>query len=221
MKTDMETDIDVLLRDTFLMVVELRQGTSARHGHELYRHCQQQVERVHECLTKAGFSQQDTEHITYAQCALLDETVLGRDGMDDGQMVWLKNPLQAHFFNTLQAGELLYERMKLVLQEPAPSLAVLTCFHRVLLLGFRGRYQEPESDDREHLISVLSARVKPFSMLPEMAVLNVPLSGRQHDLWQSPFFWLLLLMLVLAGVWWGLHSWLNVLVDELLPPELR
>ncbi|WP_200855771.1 DotU family type IV/VI secretion system protein, partial [Klebsiella pneumoniae] len=79
---------------------------------ELYRHCLQQVEGVRERLTAAGFSQQDIEHITYAQCALLDETVLSRDVMDDGQMVWLKNPLQSHFFNTLQAGELLYERMK-------------------------------------------------------------------------------------------------------------
>ncbi|MCV5445410.1 DotU family type IV/VI secretion system protein, partial [Escherichia coli] len=25
----------------------------------------------------------------------------------------------------------------------------------------------------------------------------------------------------LAGVWWGLHHWLNVLVDELLPQSLR
>ncbi|EAN4681802.1 DotU family type IV/VI secretion system protein [Salmonella enterica] len=221
MKKYMEIDIDTLLRDTFLTVVELRQGTSARDGRELYRHCQRQVEWVRERLTEAGFSQQDTEHITYAQCALLDETVLSREGMDDGQVVWLKNPLQSHFFNTLQAGELLYERMKQVLQEPAPTLAVLTCFHRVLLLGFRGRYQEPASDEREHLISTLNGRVKPFSMLPEMAVLNVPLSGRQYHLWQSPFFWLLTMLIVLTGVWWGLHSWLNVLVDELLPLGMR
>ena len=109
MTQERKIDIDVLLRDTFLTVVELRQGTSARHGQELYRHCLQQVEGVRERLTAAGFSQQDIEHITYAQCALLDETVLSRDGMDDGQMVWLKNPLQSHFFNTLQAGELAYE----------------------------------------------------------------------------------------------------------------
>ncbi len=97
MTQERKIDIDVLLRDTFLTVVELRQGTSARHGQELYRHCLQQVEGVRERLTAAGFSQQDIEHITYAQCALLDETVLSRDVMDDGQMVWLKNPLQSHF----------------------------------------------------------------------------------------------------------------------------
>lgn len=120
MKKETDINIDALLRDTFLTVVELRQGTTVRHGMELYRHCQRQVELVRERLKDAGFSRESVEHITYAQCALLDETVLSRGGMDDGQAIWMKDPLQSHFFNTLQAGELLYERMKQVLQEPAP-----------------------------------------------------------------------------------------------------
>lgn len=160
------------------------------------------------------------EHITYAQCALLDETVLSRGGMDDGQAIWMKDPLQSHFFNTLQAGELLYERMKQVLQEPAPAQAVLTCFHRVLLLGFRGRYQDPAAPERDQLISTLNGQVAPFGVLPETAVLNVPL---------SPVSTLCCIRRFLAGdahtgtggVWWGLHYWLNVLVDELLPQSLR
>ena len=86
----------------------------------------------------------------------------------------------------------------------------------MLLLGFRGRYQDPESDERQHLIAMFSKRVEPFRVQEDSAVLNVPLTVRQHYLWQSPF----------AGCYanacagWrlvGLHSWLNVLVDELLP----
>ena len=91
MKKDMDINIDALLRDTFLTVVELRQGTTVRHGIELYRHCQRQVELVRERLKDAGFSRENVEHITYAQCALLDETVLSRSGMDDGQAIWMKN----------------------------------------------------------------------------------------------------------------------------------
>ncbi|HAW2446790.1 TPA: OmpA family protein [Escherichia coli] len=174
MKKETDINIDALLRDTFLTVVELRQGTTVRHGMELYRHCQRQVELVRERLKDAGFSRESVEHITYAQCALLDETVLSRSGMDDGQAIWMKDPLQSHFFNTLQAGELLYERMKQVLQEPAPAQAVLTCFHRVLLLGFRGRYQDPVAPERDQLISTLNGLVAPFGVLPETAVLNGP-----------------------------------------------
>lgn len=46
MKKETDINIDALLRDTFLTVVELRQGTTVRHGMELYRHCQRQVELV-------------------------------------------------------------------------------------------------------------------------------------------------------------------------------
>ena len=49
--------------------------------------------------------------------------------------------------------------MKQVLQEPAPAQAVLTCFHRVLLLGFRGRYQDPVAPERDQLISTLNGLV--------------------------------------------------------------
>ena len=90
MKKDMDINIDALLRDTFLTVVELRQGTTVRHGIELYRHCQRQVELVRERLKDAGFSRENVEHITYAQCALLDEMVLSRSGMDDGHPAVVK-----------------------------------------------------------------------------------------------------------------------------------
>lgn len=53
---------------------------------------------------------------------------------------------------------------------------MLTCFHRVLLLGFRGRYQDPAAPERDQLISTLNGQVAPFGVLPETAVLNVPLS---------------------------------------------
>lgn len=221
MKNDTEINIDVLLRDTWLTVVELRQGTHARRGVALYHHCQQQVEWVRQTLLNAGFSQQDAEHITYAQCALLDETVLSRETPDDGQKVWLETPFQAHFFNTLQAGELLYERIRQVLHEPAPVPAVLTCFHRVLLLGFRGRYQDPVSTDREKLIAMLSERVIPFRVSPESALLNAARPTRKSRVWYSPLFWLSSAVIVLVGVWWGLDSWLDMLVDELLPPRQR
>ena len=66
MKKETDINIDALLRDTFLTVVELRQGTTVRHGMELYRHCQRQVELVRERLKDAGFSRESVEHITYA-----------------------------------------------------------------------------------------------------------------------------------------------------------
>ncbi len=56
MKKETDINIDALLRDTFLTVVELRQGTTVRHGMELYRHCQRQVELVRERLKDLPFN---------------------------------------------------------------------------------------------------------------------------------------------------------------------
>ena len=98
---------------------------------------------------------------------------------------------------------------------------MLTCFHRVLLLGFRGRYQDPVSTDREKLIAMLSERVTPFRVSPETALLNAARPTRKSRVWYSPLFWLSTAVIVLVGVWWGLDSWLDMLVDELLPPRQR
>lgn len=92
---------------------------------------------------------------------------------------------------------------------------------RVRVIDKINAYQDPAAPERDQLISTLNGQVAPFGVLPETAVLNVPLSTRQHPLLHSPFFWLVTLALLLAGVWWGLHHWLNVLVDELLPQSLR
>ena len=104
-------DIDDLLQDTWLLVVQLRQGVPVEHGQTLWQHCTKNIERTEQTLKEAGMHQSAIDHIRYAQCALLDETVLGRP-QDDGYSAWHAMPLQAHFFQTLQAGELLYQRMR-------------------------------------------------------------------------------------------------------------
>ncbi len=54
-----------------------------------------------------------------------------------------------------------------------------------------------------------------------VVILVAVLSPRRHPLLHSPCFWLVTLTRLLAGVWWGRHHWLTVLVDELLPQSLR
>ncbi len=66
--------VDRLMQDSYLLVVALRQGASAQNSTQLRDHCAQQVEAVRQALEKAGMSQRNIEHISYAQCALLDET---------------------------------------------------------------------------------------------------------------------------------------------------
>lgn len=62
---------------------------------------------MREALERAGYDDASVEHISYAQCALLDETVMSRKSekgeegeepkVDEGQVAWRKAPLQARF----------------------------------------------------------------------------------------------------------------------------
>ncbi|WP_163000370.1 DotU family type IV/VI secretion system protein, partial [Pseudomonas viridiflava] len=109
-------DVDALLQDTYLLVVELRQGALVAPGEALVQLCVEQVERVREHLRASGLSQRNIDHISHAQCALLDEAVLSC-AEDEQHAGWASEPLQARFFNRHQAGEFLYEDMRDVLRE--------------------------------------------------------------------------------------------------------
>ncbi len=220
MKTTLS--IDNLLCETFLTVIQLRNGAVAEQGEKLYQQCQEQVEEVRRQLLLADYPEESIDHITYAQCALLDETVLGRsvgnDIPDDGHQIWLAKPLQAHFFNTLQAGERLFERIRTVLNQPAPDETVLICFHRILVLGFQGRYRNQPQGPRDHLIAVLETKVPTRETMPASVLLSPDADGFYPFLGRrSLWFWGGIAIFLVAGLWWGLHHHLHMLLAELLP----
>ncbi|MFK8330593.1 type VI secretion system protein TssL, short form [Pseudomonas sp. BJa5] len=205
-------DVDALLQDSYLLVVELRHGASAQNSLELQQRSARQVERVREQLAAAGVSQRSIDHISHAQCALLDEVMLGcaKGVAHDG---WASEPLQAKFFSHHQAGESLYEDMREVLREPAPDLQVLTAFQRVLALGFQGRYRDINDPERAQLLTALNAQVAPLSTGPVPVALAGPglPTGNLRGL-RSPWAHALAAALLLAGGWWGLDAMLGKLI---------
>jgi type VI secretion system protein ImpK len=224
MKTQTSSvDIDALLQNTWLQVISLRQDMTCPEGEGqvFWQRCVADIERVQHALKDADASEQSRQHIMYAQCAVLDETVKGRNVQDDAYYVWCNSPLQAHFFNTLDAGSQLYERIRNVLREPAPDIAVLTCFHRVLMLGFQGSYSSLTVPEREQLVDQLSARVPAFNFAPSRPVLAIATSRSRIGAWLR--YWpvrLGLAFIIVALLWWGLDHWLSDLLPTLLPGSM-
>lgn len=218
-QTATAVDIDSLLQDSYLLVVELRQGASAQNSRDLWQLCVEQIEHVRQQLKHAGLSQRSIDHISHAQCALLDETVLGC-AKDEVHAKWASEPLQARFFSRHQAGEFLYEDMREVLREPAPDRHVLTAFQRVLMLGFRGCYRDVNDPDREQLLAALNAQVAPLEL--SHGVTTQVLAGHRmstlHGL-QSPLAHVLAVGLLLVGAWWGLNHLLGGVIATLLPGQ--
>ena len=210
-------DIDALLQDSYLLVVELRHGACAQNADELWARCAGQIEFVRQMLEQAGLSQRSIDHISHAQCALLDETVLNC-AKADAHAKWAREPLQAKFFNRHQAGVFLYEDMREVLREPAPDPQVLTAFHRVLMLGFRGRYRELNDPEREQLLAALNGHVAPMELRLgiKTQASGVHRIGRLRWL-RSPLPHVLAVGLLLVAAWWGLDRLLSGLITTLLP----
>ncbi|MOA06740.1 hypothetical protein D3C78_1264010 [compost metagenome] len=156
--------------------------------------------------------------ISHAQCALLDETVLGC-AKGDAHAQWASEPLQAKFFSRHQAGEFLYEDMRESLRQPSPDVLVLTAFQRVLMLGFQGRYRDVNDPEREQLLSALNARVAPLEL--NHVVMTQGIGQRMSFLrWlRSPLIHILMAGLLLVGAWWGLDHWLNGLISALVPGQ--
>jgi len=221
-----ELNIDQLMTETWLTVSLLRQGAITQDGSTLYDKCINQVESVRNELQRAGYDEASIEHITYAQCALLDEAVMGRkSGMmpdrtvseeDEGQLFWRRAPLQARFFGSLDAGEALWERIAEVLRQPAPVNCVILCFHRVIALGFQGLYgvKLEDQSQREEVVKALSERVTPPDAGLSLLIHQKP--KYRYNLVRSVWFWIVLAAAVTGVVWWGGYLWLQRLLSTLL-----
>lgn len=209
-------DIDLINRIFYpgwLMVSQLRSGQDIQDGEALYRRACRWVSDARDSLTSAGFSEMSCERMLYAYCALLDESVLNRDKQDDGYRKWRKDPLQARFFSTLNAGEELWERIRTILREPAPDAMVLTCLFRTLQLGFVGQYRAQDDERREDVVRALSERVPPFNLSQDAPLVVRPTglrSGRR-------LYWLGWVVggAALTALWFIFSSLLSQMVAQI------
>ncbi len=213
--SDTAVTIDTIFADTWLTVCQLRHGTQINNGQEFYRRACEQIDNSRQLLTEKGYSASTIENMLYAQCALLDESVMNRrDIRDDGYTHWLQSPLQARYFNTLEAGSKLWDRIQNVLQESAPNPDLLILFHRVLTLGFMGKFTQPDDEQREQIVKLLTARVPTYALSSSLPRVIRPqkLFSRRRLYWMG---WIGGIV-ILAGLWWGLSHSLDQLLQQLL-----
>lgn len=216
MNTSEMSQIERIFYPGWLMASQLRGGQEVRDGVVLYRRACRLVQEAKAALTEAGYSDISCDHMVYALCALLDESVMNRGTTDDGYLTWRRDPLQAHFFGTLNAGEELWERIRDLLKETAPNAAVLTCMYRTLQLGFVGQYRAEDDERREDVVRALGERVPAFTLsqdAPIVARASRLRSGRR-------LYWLSWIIgaAVLVGMWFFLSSSLTELVSQTVRP---
>ena len=217
-------DIDALLQDTWLQVISLRHGPTFQdgEGRTLWERCIDDVGRVQRKLKASELDEASCQHILTAQCALLDEAVKGRGVEDDACIQWYDIPLQGYFLGTMDAGDTLCDRMRDVLREPAPDHAVVTCFQRVMMLGFLGNFRSLNDPERQKLMNALNEYVAPFSYSQPPPVLAESHAGRGIGGWLASWPMRIgLSVVVVTALWWGLDCWLDQTLLTLLPGAVK
>ncbi len=215
MNTSEMSQIERIFYPGWLMASQLRGGQEVRDGEGLYRRACRLVQEAKAALTEAGYSDISRDHMVYALCALLDESVMNRV-QPMMAMTWHRDPLQAHFFGTLNAGEELWERIRDLLKDTTPDAAVLTCMYRTLQLGFVGQYRAQDDERREDTVRALAERVPAFTLAqdaPIVARASRLRSGRRG-------YWLtwVVAVVALAALWFFLSSSLTGLVSQTVRP---
>lgn len=212
-------NIDRLMQEIWLQAIRLRSGPQFKEGEGriLWERCAADIARVQARLKSAALDDVSCQHILYAQCALLDEVIKGRSVRDDAWRQWYALPLQQHFLGTRDAGNKLCERMRNVLRDPAAHSAVLSCFHRVLLLGFLGEYRRLDEPGRRKLVKKLGERV--MSLTHRQTQPNLT-SGHTRERLEASWptcLGLSVLLMLLCVLWPGLDYWFEQMLFTLLP----
>jgi len=151
--------IDKIFQETWLLALAIRNVPGVTVDHALYKKCENMIEQVQKELSAAGATDELASEIQFAHCVFLDEAVMTQPDTDVS--VWWRNtPLQGIFLENLHGGDFFYEHIRKLLSETAPSEAVLTCYHRMLLLGYQGKYIQQggeENEERQSMFRQLSA----------------------------------------------------------------
>ncbi|MNQ80388.1 hypothetical protein D3C85_953640 [compost metagenome] len=122
----------------------------------------------------------------------------------------------------MDAGDTLCSRMRDVLREPAPGHAVVTCFQRVMMLGFLGSFRSLNDPERQKLVNALSEHVTPFSYPQTHPVLAESRTGRGMGSWLASWpVRIGLSVVVVVALWWGLSHWLDQTLQTLLPGAVK
>lgn len=199
--TDPVNLIDTLLQDSFLFVMDVLHNSSLQRDNDFYRRGCKLVETLKQQLEAPQAGEEFTHHVLYAQCGLLDQIVLNSASQQDNH-AWLSAPLQSRYLSEMRAGEVIPERLKMLLRQPVPDMRLLVLYQRIFAMGF-GRYSPDFQHERHELMESLDALV-PSVDTPQYAPLVVELRPRARDgLLRSGRFHIALLVVV-AALWYGL-----------------
>lgn len=215
-KTITSAFIDNIFQDTWLLVLAIRNIPGVVVDKTLYQHCLKMIEDVQDKLRKVDASEYLCDELKFAHCVFLDEAIMTQKDVDTSYW-WHASPLQSRLLMDLRGGEKFYVHLNKLLREVTPSEAILTCYHRMLTLGYQGKYQldgGEANEERQSLLKQLN------ELLPATkGKINNPIFLRNHRpdirFWRrSPWVMRSLGLLLIVAVTCAMSMHLNYMLGH-------
>ncbi len=193
--------IDAVFQETWLLVLDISNGRSVIVDNALFKRCCQRVESARALLS--ALPKHLVDELLFAQCALIDEAVKTMPGADVS--VWYSQPLQSRFFDRIDAGEAIFERIRRLLRDPAPRPELIGMYQRLLLLGFRGEYRGGKWDECQEMMRQLEALLPREERGAPPADVVVTTGNNGSTYWRSGRAMLAFMAVFTTLLWAGLR----------------
>lgn len=178
--------LDELMQDTWLLALAVRNGQSITIDDALYQRCFNTIQHVQDQLTTAGAPVSLCEEIKFAHCVFLDELIMTISEADISAW-WKRTPLQGHFLGHINGGEHFFDRIKNLLREPAAAESTVSCYYRMLHLGYAGKYRTEDNEERQLLMQQLKALLPNQAGSPDSPVFIQRSKHKTSFLQRSPW----------------------------------
>jgi len=168
-KSDRLSDI---YSDLFTLIIYLRRTSDFGEPKVLHDRIDGLFKSSETKAKELNVPDEDIQNSKYAIAALIDETVLYSNWPQ--RNVWLSNPLVVEYFNDALAGEVFFQKMDIIRNDPSRT-AVLEIYYISLLFGFEGRYKIQGYDELRNYMNEVkkqldyksSDRLSPHPEIPK------------------------------------------------------
>ena len=146
----------------FAHILQMQANTDLGAPEVLRADTKELIETCEHAALQNGIATEAVETAKYAVVAFIDETILSSDW--DGADRWMNTPLQLEFYDQFDAGEVFFDELYDLLDDPEANAEALEVYHLCMALGFQGKYQ---LQGQERLRELIETTGKTLAELPE------------------------------------------------------
>ena len=122
-----------------VLVAHISNTLEARDTNQLKQQISDEIQHFTRQAKRLGIDDLTVREASYILCTALDEAVLNTPW--GRQSTWSKNTLLSTHFQDVRGGQIFFEKLRTLGEDPIRNLQVLKLMYYCLALGFQGRYR--------------------------------------------------------------------------------